>query len=66
MSANDPKRTLGRRHLVRLGPRMHWVMPTYAAFFDAVVSSSCPSIVAAGSIGERGRRSFSVTGGQGY
>ena len=65
MSANDPKRTLGR-HLVRLGPRIHWVIPTYDAFLDTLVSSSCPSIVAAGSIGERGRRSFSVTCGHGY
>ena len=58
VNANDPKRTLGRRHLVRLGPRMHWVMPTYAAFLNAVVSSSCQSIIAAGSIGEKVGEAF--------
>jgi hypothetical protein len=66
MSANDPKRTFGRRHLVRLEPPMGRMMTAYPTLLDALILSSGQSMVAAGGVGELGRQGFPVTGGQGY
>ena len=62
ISAKDPKRAFGRH----LGPRMRRMMPTYPAFLDAVGLSSGHSMIAAGSVGELGRRGVLVRGGQGH
>ena len=65
ISAKDPKRTFGRRALVRLEPRMRRMMTAYPSLLDALVLSSGQSIISARGVGELGRQGFPVAG-QGY
>ena len=45
---------------------MRRMMPTYPALLDPVGLSSGHSMIAAGGVGEIGRRGFLVRGGQGH